>query len=226
MLRWSLTENSVSRSTSSPHRSMRIGASAVRREHVDDRAAAGDLAAVLDQLLAAVADVHEPGRAASSGSSMSPWADADRLDRRWRPGRAAAAGPARRRRRSPGIRSGVRRRHRTSSRRPMVSTLGLTRSNGRVSHAGNSTTSPAGMYWTRSSYSWPASVPVGQATTRGRRPPSWASAAIAMARAASGTATSPLRVAEGLGERRLVAEQRGQFGERHLDPEGTHPTPR
>jgi hypothetical protein len=58
----------------------------------------------------------------------------------------------------------------------MVSTLGLTRSNGSVSHAGNSTTSPAGMYCTRSSYSWPASVPVGQATTSGRLPPSWASA--------------------------------------------------
>ena len=29
----------------------------------------------------------------------------------------------------------------------MVSTLGLTRSNGSVSHAGNSTTSPSGMYW-------------------------------------------------------------------------------
>ena len=43
----------------------------------------------------------------------------------------------------------------------MVSTLGLTRSNGSVSHAGNSTTESGGMNWQRSSYSCPASVPVG-----------------------------------------------------------------
>ena len=70
----------------------------------------------------------------------------------------------------------------------MVSTLGLTRSNGSVSHAGNSTTSSGGMNWHRSSYSWPASLPVGQATSSGRRPPSWLSAAMATGRAASDTA--------------------------------------
>ena len=71
-----------------------------------------------------------------------------------------------------GQRSGARRRQSTSMRCPMVSTLGLTRSNGSVSQAGNSTTSPAGMYCTRSSYNWPASVPVGHATTSGRLSPS------------------------------------------------------
>ena len=77
--RWSATENSVRRSTSSPHRSMRTGASAVRREHVDDRAAHRDLAAVLDLVLAAVADAHEPldelGRV-----DLVAGADDDRLD--------------------------------------------------------------------------------------------------------------------------------------------------
>ena len=78
----------------------------------------------------------------------------------------------------------------TSIRRPIVSTLGLIRSNGSVSHAGNSTTESGGMNWQRSSYSWPASVPVGVATSNGRRSPSWARAATVMARADSGTATS------------------------------------
>ncbi len=50
-----------------------------------------------------------------------------------------------------GVWSGLRSRHSTSSRCPIVSTLGLTRSNGSVSHAGKWTTSPSGMNWVRSS---------------------------------------------------------------------------
>ena len=65
--RWSLTPKRVSRSTSSPHRSMRIGRVGGRREDVDDRAAPGELAAVLDELLAAVAELRRAGRRARRG---------------------------------------------------------------------------------------------------------------------------------------------------------------
>ncbi len=68
-----------------------------------------------------------------------------------------------------GHRSGSRRRQRMSRRWPIVSTLGLTRSNGSVSQPGKWTTSPGGRNWARSSASWPAIVPVGQLTTSGRR---------------------------------------------------------
>ena len=88
-----------------------------------------------------------------------------------------------------GQRSGSRRRHRTSSRRPMVSTDGLTRSNGSVSHAGKKATSPAGRNCSRSSASWPAIVPVGVTTTSGRRLERSASAAIEIGRATSTTAS-------------------------------------
>ena len=55
-------------------------------------------------------------------------------------------------------------RHKTSSRLPIVSTFGLTRSNGKVSHAGKRTTSRSGRNATRSSRSCPAINPVGAAT--------------------------------------------------------------
>ncbi len=90
----------------------------------------------------------------------------------------------------PAVSASLRSRHNTSMRLPIVSTLGLIRSNGSVSHAGNSTTESGGMNWQRSSYNCPASVPVGVATNSGWRSPSWASAATETARADSGTATS------------------------------------
>ena len=55
--RWSATENSVSLSTSSPHRSIRTGESGGRGEDVDDRTAYRHLAPVLDLVLAPVAEV-------------------------------------------------------------------------------------------------------------------------------------------------------------------------
>ena len=79
--RWSLTPKRVRRSTSSPHRSMRIGLVAGRREDVDDRAPAGELAAVLDELLAAVAELGEPGDELVGVDDVARAHD-DRLDRR------------------------------------------------------------------------------------------------------------------------------------------------
>ena len=109
--------------------------------------------------------------------------------------RSVAPGPRRcSRARTPvtttaGQRSGSRRRHSTSRRRPIVSTDGLTRSNGSVSQAGNKATSPAGRNCSRSSASWAAIVPVGVATTSGRRLDSVARAAIEIGRATSTTAS-------------------------------------
>ena len=74
----------------------------------------------------------------------------------------------------------------------MVSTPGLTRSNGRVSHAGNSSTRSSPRKTPRSWASRSASVEVGTASTIGRRLVSRDSPAVTSARAASGTA----RVAE------------------------------
>ena len=117
-----------------------------RGEHVDDRAAAGELAAVLDEFLAAIAELDEASRRA-------------RRDRPPPPGRTTigsmvvAPGPSFcRSARTPatmtaGQRSGSRRRHSTSRRWPIVSTLGLTRSNGSVSQPGKCTTSSAGRNW-------------------------------------------------------------------------------
>ena len=138
------------------------------REHVDDRAAPGELAAVLDELLAPVAERDELRRRARRGR-RSRSAARRSARRRRRPGRASAAARARRRRSPAGSARASRSRHSTSSRWPIVSTFGLTRSNGSVSHAGNSATWSAPRNCWRSSASWPAIVPVGQATTSGRR---------------------------------------------------------
>ncbi len=70
----------------------------------------------------------------------------------------------------------------------MVSTFGLTRSKGRVSHPGKSASSSSSRNWLRSSCSWRAIVPVGQATSSGRRFESVARAAIEIGRATSTTA--------------------------------------
>src|SRR3954447_10840464 len=75
-------------------------------------------------------------------------------------------------------------------RRPIVSTLGLTRSNGSVSHAGNSSTSSP-RYCARSPARCSASDVVGRATMRGRRSLARARPATAIARAASVTARWP-----------------------------------
>ena len=104
--RWSATENSVSRSTSSPHRSMRTGRVGGGREHVDDRAPHRDLAAVLDLVLAPVAGGDEPldelGRVELLARAARRAARRPR-----RAGRAAAPGPAPAPRPPRGARSGV-----------------------------------------------------------------------------------------------------------------------
>src|SRR3954447_9882211 len=88
------------------------------------------------------------------------------------------------------MRSVSRRRHMARSRRPMVSTLGLTRSKGSVSHAGKTSTWSAPRKAHRSWATRSASVDVGTATTSGCRPLRWARPATVMARAGSGTATT------------------------------------
>ena len=188
-----------------------------RREDVDDGAAAGELAAVLDELLAAVAEARPAGGRARRGR------------RRRRGGRrsarpSVAPGPSRcSSARTPvtttaGRRSGSRRRHSTSRRWPIVSTDGLTRSNGSVSQAGNRATWPAGRNWARSSASWPAIVPVGQATTSGR-------AAGQVGQGGDGDRAGHLDdgqagvgLAEGAGQPRLVAQQWGEVGQSHGRP--------
>ena len=74
----------------------------------------------------------------------------------------------------------------------MVSTLGLTRSNGSVSQAGNRSTSSSDMKARRSWATRSASLPVGVATTMGPRLLRWARPAITKARAGSGTASTAL----------------------------------
>ena len=180
-----------------------------RREHVDDRAAPRELAAVLDQLLAAVAERRRAVRQArrdrrsslgrTTIGSTSSRAGAEPLQQRPHAGHDHGRGSARGRAAATAARR----------RRPIVSTLGLTRSNGSVSQAGNSATCVGSEELRRSSPSWPAIVPVGQATTSGRRFDRPARAAIEIGRAASGTASrafgSPsARVSAG-----LVAQQRG-----------------
>ena len=76
------------------------------------------------------------------------------------------------------------------SRRPIVSTDGDTRSNGRVSQAGKVSTASAPRYERRSLATRSASPVVGTATTIGRRALSVASPAMARARAGSGTAST------------------------------------
>ena len=193
---------------------MRIGRVAGRREHVDDGAAPGELAAVLDELLAAVAELREPGDELVGIDDVGR-ADGDRLDRRRRRGRGAAAAPARPVTITAGHRSGSRRRHSSSRRWPIVSTDGLTRSNGSVSHAGNTAT-------------WPARQELGEVVAElgghraGRaghdeRPP-------ARQRGEGGDGDRPghlddgqagVGLAEGAGQRRLVAQQRGEVGQSH-----------
>ena len=80
----------------------------------------------------------------SSRSSWSPARDDHRLDRPRRAGRAAARARAPARPRPPGAgRRPSRSRQITRRRRPIVSNAGDTRSNGSVSHAGNSSTASA-----------------------------------------------------------------------------------
>jgi hypothetical protein len=76
-------------------------------------------------------------------------------------------------------------RQRTSILRPMVSTAGLTRSNGRVSQAGKSRQSSRPRNWTRSSCNRAASVPVGHATMSGARSERCESAAMLIGLATS-----------------------------------------
>ena len=115
-----------------------------------------------------------------------------------------------------GARSGSRSRQSTSRRRPIVSTDGLNRSNGNVSHAGNTAMSSGiSTNWPRSSASWPAIVLVGVATSNGRWFDSLARAAMATGRAISLIASRAPRVAEGAREPRLIAQQRGEISQSH-----------
>src|SRR5581483_8700314 len=96
-----------------------------------------------------------------------------------------------------GARDGSARRQSTRKRRPMVSTFGLTRSNGSVSHAGNSSTqgrsgSPASKNDARSAARRSASWVVGTATIKGRRVERRTRPAMTNGRAASGTAMTAL----------------------------------
>ena len=70
----------------------------------------------------------------------------------------------------------------------MVSIPGLTRSKGRVSHAGKSSTASSPRNVVRSLVSRSASAVMGTAARIGRRVPTLVSAASVTARAASGTA--------------------------------------
>ena len=159
-----------------------------RREDIDDGAPAGELAAVLDQVLPPVAELDQAGRQLVGIDDRGPGRTAIGST-------AVVPGPRRcKRARTPvtttaGHRSGSRRRQSTSSRRPIVSTDGLIRSKGNVSQAGNKATSPSGRYCSRSSASWAAIVPVGTATTSGRLLDSVARAAIEIGRATSTTAS-------------------------------------
>ncbi len=81
----------------------------------------------------------------------------------------------------------------TRSRRPIVSVAGETRSNGSVSHAGNSSTASSPRNSRKSVAIRSASTPVGTATTMGRRAVALASVATKRARAGSGTATGRAR---------------------------------
>ncbi len=158
-----------------------------RREDVDDRAPAGHLAPVLDQFLAAVAHADQPLQHVV-GIEHAALGDDDRLDVGDVRAEALQEGPHRRHDdagRLPPCGAAARG---PACRRPMVSTAGLTRSNGSVSHAGNSSTASGLRYWPRSSTRFCAAVPVGRATTMGWRSERWASAAMVTARAASGTA--------------------------------------
>ncbi len=124
-----------------------------------------------------------------------------------------------------GQRSGSRRRHRTSSRRPMVSTDGLTRSNGSVSQAGKNATSPAGRNCSRSSASWPAIVPVGVTTTSGRRLGEVGQRGDRDRAGHLDDGQAGGGVTEGARERRFVAQQWGECSQAHGTVKGTDGTP-
>ena len=156
---------------------------------VDDRTAHRELAARLDLVLAAVAHRDEPLdelvavelRAGRDDDRLDvldvrPEALHERADRRDDHVRQVIAA----RRAS---------RHMTRSRRPIVSVAGETRSNGSVSHAGNSSTASSPRYCRRSPATRSASARVGTASNTGRRAVAPASVAVKMARAGSGTAT-------------------------------------
>ena len=93
------TENSVSRSTSSPHRSMRTGDVGGRREHVDDRARAPRPRRGARPGPRGGSRPATRSATSSVGSSWSPVADDERLDVARRGARAAAPAPAPARRR-------------------------------------------------------------------------------------------------------------------------------
>ena len=143
--RWSLTANAVSRSTSSPHRSMRTGASAVEGNTSTIPPRTANSPAVLDLVLAAVPPGHQLGEERADvdllarpdddrrGPVGGPEPLEQRADRRDDHPRAAPAACRRARRVSA---------CRTARRRPIVSISGLTRSKGRVSHAGRTVTGP------------------------------------------------------------------------------------
>ena len=169
--RWSWTENSLRRSTSSPHRSMRTGASDVdgKTSMIDPRRATSPRCStsssrrypdVTSRARRSSASRTSPGRTTTGSTSSSPgpsrWRSALMAPTTMRGGR-----PARSLWSSPASR------HSTRSRRPIVSTLGLTRSKGSVSQAGKSSTSSGGRYRCRSSTSRCAAVPVGIATRSG-----------------------------------------------------------
>ena len=163
--------------------------------HVDDRAAHRDLAPRLDLVLAPVADRDEPRDELVAVDLRTPCARRRaRRPRRAGRGAARARAPARRSPRgrcSPPARS----RQMTRRRRPIVSVAGDTRSNGSVSHAGNSSTASSPRYSRRSAAMRSASTPVGTATTTGRRAVARASVAANSARAGSGTATGARQTA-------------------------------
>ena len=110
--------------------------------------------------------------------------------------------------------SPVRKRHNTLCRRPMVSSAGETRSKGRVSHAGNTSTAGAGKNANKSWARRSASAPVGTATTMGRRIVRFASAATKIVRADSATATIGAReiTAFTAGESASISDREAKAG--------------
>ena len=188
-LRWSATLNERTSSTAvapplDPHRVL-LG----RREDVEDAAAHGELAALLDQLHPGVGDVDQ-----APDDGVEPAVDVLALRAaRPAPGRpdrapAAAAGCGREPRRRRGGRWrgrrcwGARSRRSTARRRPTVSARGLSRSCGSVSQLGYRATRSASSRLdsaaTRSSASRPVAVTASTvrprrtrpASTNGRRP--------------------------------------------------------
>ncbi len=156
---------------------------------------------------------------------------AGRRARRGRPGRRASPRPARPSStcgpsRCTSARTGAtttwggvpapleapRSRHITRRRRPIVSNDGDTRSNGRVSHAGNSSTSSSPRNWPRSRTRCSASVPVGTARSSGRRLVTPASDATNSDAGGVGDGDRGL-AGDHRAQRRLLGEERGEGGE-------------